>query len=113
MLASCGVVSALAPALAIWPGRLGWELLLPAVFLAGAAFNGRSVGFSSAVLEIAPETERPTYASLNAVLALPVALMPLAAGFLLRACPYELLFAITAFGVLAGAVVAARTREEP
>jgi hypothetical protein len=89
--------------LAILLGTLGWWGLLPTFFLAGAAFNGRRVGFQSALLELAPATERPTFAALNAVLILPVAILPLLAGLLLQAWSYVALFGLTAGFVALGA----------
>ena len=85
-------------------GSLGWWGLLPTFFLAGAAFNGRRVGFQSALLELAPATERPTFAALNAVLILPVAVLPLLAGALLQEWSYLALFGLTAGFVGLGAV---------
>ena len=78
--------------------------MLPTVFLAGAAFDGRQVGFQSALLTLAPATKRPTFAALNAVLVLPVALLPLLAGLLLQRLPYAALFVPTAGVVALGAV---------
>ena len=104
MLTVCAVSSAAAPLLAILLGPWGWPGLLPTLFLAGAAFDGRQVGFQSALLELAPATERPTFAALNAVLVLPVALLPLLAGVLLQVVPYVALFIPTAVVVALGAV---------
>jgi MFS family permease len=104
MLTACAVTSTAAPLLAIALGPLGWLGLLPTLFLAGAAFNGRRVGFQSALLELAPATERPTFAALNAVLVLPLALLPLLAGLFLQAWSYPALFALTAGFVGLGAV---------
>ena len=83
---------------------------MPAVFLAGAAFDGRQVGFQSALLTLAPATERPTFAALNAVLVLPVALLLLLAGLLLQSLPYAALFVPTAVMVALGAVWTRRSR---
>jgi len=104
MLTACAVTSTAAPLLAIALGSLGWWGLLPTVFLAGAAFNGRRVGFQSALLELAPATERPTFAALNAVLIVPLAVLPLLAGLFLQEQPYPALFALTAGFVGLGAV---------
>jgi MFS family permease len=104
MLTVCAVTSTAAPLLAIALGSMGWLGLLPTLFLAGAAFNGRRVGFQSALLELAPATERPTFAALNAVLVLPLALLPLLAGLFLQAWSYPALFALTAGFVGLGAV---------
>ena len=60
-------------------------------------------GFQSALLELAPATERPTFAALNAVLILPVAVLPLLAGLLLQGWSYVALFALTAGFVALGA----------
>jgi hypothetical protein len=104
MLTACALTSTATPLLAIALGALGWWGLLPTFFLAGAAFNGRRVGFQSALLELAPTTERPTFAALNAVLILPVAVLPLLAGVLLQDWSYVALFGLTAGVVALGAV---------
>jgi hypothetical protein len=104
MLTACALTSTVAPLLAIGIGSLGWWGLLPTFFLAGASFNGRRVGFQSALLELAPATERPTFAALNAVLILPVAVLPLLAGLLLQDMSYTALFGLTAGFVALGAV---------
>jgi len=104
MLTVCALTSTVAPLLAIGLGGLGWGGLLPTVFLAGAAFNGRRVGFQSTLLELAPTTERPTFAALNEVLILPVAILPLLAGLLLQSWPYAALFGLTAGFVALGAI---------
>jgi hypothetical protein len=104
MLTVCALTSTAAPLLAIALSSLGWWGLLPTFFLAGAAFNGRRVGFQSALLELAPATERPTFAALNAVLILPVAVLPLLAGLFLQDWSYLALFALTAGAVSLGVV---------
>ena len=103
MLTICALTSTVAPLLAIGLGILGWWGLLPTFFLAGATFNGRRVGFQSALLELAPATERPTFAALNAVLILPVAVLPLLAGLMLQAWSFVALFGLTAGFVALGA----------
>jgi hypothetical protein len=103
MLAVCAISSAAAPVLAILLGPLGWQAVLPSFVLVGAAFNGRRVGFQSALLELAPATQRPTFAALNAVLILPIAVLPLLAGMLLQYWSYTTLFALTAGFVTLGA----------
>jgi hypothetical protein len=92
MLTVCATISALTPVLAIVLGTFGGYALLAVFFLMGATFNGRVVGFNSAVLELSPTTERPTYAGVNAVLLLPVAFLPLIAGVLLGWWSYQTLF---------------------
>ena len=103
MLTVCATTAAITPLLAILLGRLGWQGLLPVFFLAGATFNGRNVGFNSALLELAPAAERPTFTALNAALVLPAAFLPLLAGLLLQGWSYPLLFAIVAGFVALGA----------
>ena len=106
MLATCAVISALTPLLAIGLGRLGWVGMLPVLFMTGVTVNGRDVGFSSALLELAPGDQRPTYSALNAGLMLPAAFLPLAAGALLQRWSYPVIFGLTAVFVGAGAVLA-------
>lgn len=104
----CAVISTSTPLLAIVLSPIGWMALLPVFFLVGAIINGRSVGFQSALLEVAPETERSTYAALNAVLTLPVAFLSLAAGLFLQQWSYTALFLLTAVFVGGGAIVIRR-----
>ncbi len=103
MLTWCAVTSAATPTAAVVLGGLGWQALLPVFFLAGAAFNGRKVGLDSALLELAPVAERPTYAGVNTVLALPIAFLPLLAGALLHYWSYPQLFSVTAGFIALGA----------
>ena len=79
--------------------------MLPIFFFAGAVFNGRKVGFQSALLEVSPVAERSTYAGLNAVLTLPVAFLSLAAGLILQYWSYTTIFLIASFFIGLGAVV--------
>ncbi len=108
MLVYCALISTLTPLLAIVLAPLGWLALTPVFFLAGATFNGRKVGFQSALLELAPENERPTYAGLNAVLTLPLAFLPLGAGLFLKYWSYTALFLLVAVFIGAGALVVHR-----
>jgi predicted MFS family arabinose efflux permease len=105
MLFFCATTSTLTPLLAIGLAHIDWLALLPVFFLAGAIFNGRKVGFQSALLELAPAAERATYAALNAVLILPVAFLPLAAGLFLQQWSYSALFLFSATFIGAGAIV--------
>ncbi len=106
MLSVCAALSALTPLLAIGLGQLGWTGVLPVLFLAGATLNGRDVGFSSALLELAPGAQRPTYSALNTWLMLPAAFLPLAAGALLQQWSYPAIFLLTMAFVSAGAALA-------
>ena len=90
--------------------RAAWYL--PVFFLSGVVQNGRKVGFATAVLEMAPSLERPTYAALNSVLVLPVALLPLIAGVLLHVSSYHVVFVAAAVFIGAGACLARRWAQE-
>jgi len=103
MLFFCAVTASLTPILAILLSPLGWQALMLVFFLAGSTFNGRRVGFQSALLELAPADERPTYAGINAVLILPLAFLSLIAGILLQQWSYTTLFIIAAIFIGAGA----------
>lgn len=108
MLYCCALISTLTPLLAIGLAPLGWRALMLVFFLAGATFDGRNVGFNSALLELAPAAERPTYAALNAVLILPLAFLTLAAGLFLQHRSYSTLFIVAAAFIGTGAIVARR-----
>jgi MFS family permease len=108
MLAFCAITSTLTPLLAIALTPFGWPALAPVFFLAGATFNGRKVGFQSAILELAPASERPTYAGLNDVLILPLAFLSLGAGLFLQYWSYTVLFVFAVFFIGSGAIIAFR-----
>ena len=108
MLFLCAVISTVTPLFAVVLGSLSWMVLLPVFFFAGAVFNGRKVGFQSALLEVSPAAERSTYAGLNAVLTLPVAFLSLAAGLFLQYWSYTALFLIASVFIGSGAVVIRR-----
>jgi MFS family permease len=108
MLVFCAVVSTITPLLAILLSSQGWAALMVVFFLAGATFNGRKVGFQSALLELAPASERPTYAGVNAVLILPLAFLSLAGGLFLQRWSYDALFMIAAGFIGLGAIMAYR-----
>ena len=105
MLYYCALTSTSIPLLAIALSAFGWVGLLPVFFLVGAILNGRDVGFQSALLELAPEEQRSSYAGLNAVLVLPIAFLSLAAGFFLQHWSYTALFLMTAIFVGTGAAM--------
>jgi len=105
MLFICAVISTITPLFAVVLSLFNWMALLPVFFFAGAVFNGRKVGFQSALLEVSPASERSTYAGLNAVLILPVAFLSLAAGLFLQYWSYTALFLIASIFIGSGAVV--------
>ena len=108
MLVVCASISTITPLLAIALAHLGWQALLVVFFLAGATFTGRKVGFQSALLELAPAAERPTYAGLNAVLILPLAFLTLIAGVFLQHGSYTTLFILASAFIAVGTIVAHR-----
>jgi MFS family permease len=108
MLVFCATTSTLTPILAILLTPFGWPALMLVFFLAGATFNGRKVGYQSALLELAPSAERPTYAGINAVLILPLAFLSLGAGIFLQQWSYTALFIFASVFIGAGAILAWR-----
>ena len=105
MLFICAVISAMTPLVVVVLGSFNWLAMMPIFFFAGAVFNGRKVGFQSALLEVSPAAERSTYTGLNAVLTLPVAFLSLLAGLLLQYWSYSMLFFIASVFIGVGAVV--------
>ncbi|MEA1927854.1 MAG: MFS transporter [Candidatus Auribacterota bacterium] len=89
----------------------------PAVFLVvfvaiGFFINGRSIGSTNFLLDIAPARDRPTYISIKGTLALPIVLYPLIGGVIIQYFPYMTLFIIS--GLLSGgAFIASCTLKEP
>jgi MFS family permease len=67
-----------------------------------AVVNGIWMGFINYVLELVPEKERPCFIGMTAVLTAPMIIMPFLGGLLLNFVPYEVVFALTAFGGLLG-----------
>jgi len=107
MLLICVGVSAATPLLALSAWLAGWPILVLVASLVGATTTGRAVGFSSALLEIAPAKRRATYAATYALLGLPVAVMPLIGGVVVEFLSFDVLFGVTAL-LLAGAVAVVR-----
>ncbi len=66
------------------------------------------MGFQTALLEIAPAAQRPTFSATNRTLVLPVAILPLLAGYWLKHFSYDSLFLISALLVALGAALAWR-----
>jgi MFS family permease len=96
MLLVCVTVAALTPLVALSAWGLGWPILVFVAGLVGATTAGRGVGFSSALLEIAPSPRRPSYAATYALLSLPVAAMPLIGGLVVKWLSFAALFGMTA-----------------
>lgn len=96
MLLVCVIVSALTPLVALSAWVVGWPILVLVAGFVGATTTGRGVGFSSALLEIAPAERRPTYAATYALLGLPVAAMPLIGGVVVELLSFDALFGLTA-----------------
>lgn len=96
MLLVCVIVSALTPLVALSAWVVGWAILVFVAGLVGATTAGRGIGFSSALLEIAPAERRPTYAATYALLGLPVAAMPLIGGVVVELLSFAALFWLTA-----------------
>ena len=107
MLLVCVIVSALTPLVALSAWVVGWPILVLVAGLVGATTAGRGVGFSSALLEIAPAERRPTYAATYALLGLPIAAMPLIGGIIVKWLSFEALWGLTAL-LLACAVEVVR-----
>ncbi len=105
MLKLCAMVSTITPLLAIAVRPIGWSGMLPIFFLVGAFTNGRSVGFQSALLDLAPAQERSTYAALDGSLTLPLAFLPLFAGIFLQHISYNGLFLMVSLFVGVGTLV--------
>ncbi len=105
MLRICAIISTVTPLIAITSRSLGWISMLLVFFLAGAFINGRSVGFQSALLDIAPPAERATYAALDGVMVLPISFLPFFAGLFLQHFSYTALFVIVSLFVGTGAFI--------
>jgi len=108
MVLVCAIISTLIPLLAVILTPLGWPALTLVFFFAGAVFNGRNVGFQSALLELAPVAERSTFAGLNQILILPLAFLSLGTGVFLLHQSYTTLFFTAAFFIGLGAILAFR-----
>lgn len=108
MLVVCATTSFATPLLALGLGRFGWQAFLPVFALMGGTLAGRSVGFQSALLELAPPAKRATYAGLDAVLVLPTAFFSFFAGWFLKVGTYETLFVVTAVFIAGGVLLTAR-----
>lgn len=91
------------PALALFAGTAGWQLLAPLFVLVGVVSSGSKIGFVNYVLEIAPAPERPTYIALSGTLGGLLALLPILGGWVVDVASYRLAFWIS-LAAAAGAV---------
>jgi len=111
MITLCASISAVTPWIAILSSHWGWEAMVAVFLLAGAFSSGRAVGFRSALLEISPPDERPTYSAVNDTLSLPIALVPVLAGLSLQVLSYPQLFALLSIFIAVGAVLSRRLHD--
>jgi len=105
MILSCVLVSAITPLVALLAWVAGWQILVLAIGLTGATTAGRSIGFTSALLEIAPANRRAIYTATYALTYVPLAVMPLLGGAIAGTSSFRTLFGLTALAVLASVAV--------
>jgi MFS family permease len=79
--------------------------------LNGATWGGMWIGFTNYVLEIAPDDLRPLFVGMQATLSSPTVVMPLLGGLMLRAIPFEALFALVSAAGLASVIYVYRLPE--
>jgi len=90
-----------------------YPVLFILVFAAiGFFINGRSIGNTNFLLDIAPSKDRPTYISLKGTLALPVVIFPLIGGIIAQYFSYVTLFVITSL-LAGGGFITSCTLKEP
>jgi MFS family permease len=82
-------------------------LVYPLLYVLLGIFEGSiMLGFMNFILEIAPPGQRPTYMGLTNTFAGLLIIMPMVGGFILQRTSYPVLFAVTAVGTLAAALLA-------
>lgn len=105
MILSCALISAITPVIALSAWLVGWHVLVLVIGLTGATTAGRSVGFTSALLEVAPADRRAIYTATYALTYMPLAVMPLLGGAIAEASSFRILFTLTALAMLASVAV--------
>jgi MFS family permease len=105
MILSCVVVSAITPVVALLAWVVGWQILVLVIGLMGATTAGRSIGFTSALLEIAPADRRAIYTATYALTYVPLAVMPLLGGAIAEVFSFKILFILTALAMLTSVAV--------
>ena len=105
MILSCALISAITPVIALSAWLVGWHVLVLVIGLTGATTAGRSVGFTSALLEVAPADRRAIYTATYALTYVPLAVMPLLGGAIAEASSFKILFTLTALAMLASVAV--------
>jgi MFS family permease len=116
MAGACAIgflAPAVATALSILPlphRAAGWGFC--AVFvLVGSAVTGWGIAVNHYLLELAPETLRPTYVGVLNTFSSVLPLMPLLGGILVQTLSYQVVFAVAAVVSLAGLLRAGRLRD--
>ena len=99
-------------ALAVHVSRSDWlGRAYPLVFAALGILNAiRMLGFTTYILEIAPEEERPDYIGLANTLAGLLTIAPTLGGWLLQVTSYEVLFGLTTLFAGMGFIVSLRLK---
>lgn len=83
--------------------------IYPVLYVLLGIYEGSMMlGFLNFILEISPPGQRPTYMGLTNTLSGALVVVPMLGGFLLQRTSYPVLFAVTALGTLAAAIVALR-----
>ena len=88
----------------------------PALFIlifaaVGVFINGRNIGSTNFLLDIAPAKDRPTYIGLKGTLALPIVIFPIIGGVITQYFSYETLFIITTIFTVGGFIVSCTLKE--
>ncbi len=106
MILSCVLISALTPMIALSAWVVGWQILVLVIGLMGATVAGRSIGFTSALLEIAPPDRRAIYTATYALTYVPLAIMPLLGGIIAETFSFRTLFVLATLAMFTSLPVA-------
>ena len=113
----CIVSGTLVPLLAILAPSAGSILMVIVFVLIGFSISGGVIGFKNYLLEIAPESSRPAYLSLDGTLSGAMMFLPILGGVIADAFSYRMVFVIvlvmlTAAFLLSLRLKAVRNREK-
>jgi MFS-type transporter involved in bile tolerance (Atg22 family) len=90
----CIVSGTLVPLLAILAPSAGGMLMVIVFVLIGFSISGGVIGFKNYLLEIAPESSRPAYLSLDGTLSGATMFLPILGGVIADAFSYRMVFVI-------------------
>ena len=107
----CTVSGTLVPLLAILAHSVGGMLMVIVFVLVGFSISGGVIGFKNYLLEIAPESSRPAYLSLDGTLSGATMFLPILGGVIADAFSYRSVFMLALIVLTAASLLSLKLKK--